>query len=109
MRLQVVVQHGPVGWVPRCGFLRRQRRTQEDIVVNANRRCRLKEPNVRTLRLARNLPQWRDVVENPERSSVRGYEQVIPMNGNVADGGHRQIQLQRLPVGRSEEQPSELQ
>ena len=40
----------------------------------------------------------RDVVENPERAAVRGDDKVIAMNRQVAHGGMRKIQLQRLPV-----------
>src|SRR5712664_2054568 len=44
------------------------------------------------------LPQRRDVVENPEGAAVRGYNEIVAMNREIAHGRVRQIQLQRLPI-----------
>ena len=97
-RLQVVVDHRPIRRVLRGRLFRRKRRAEKNIVVNANSRGRLIQPYVCALGLAGDLPQRRDVVENPESAPVRRDEQVVTMNGDVADGSNRQIQLQRLPV-----------
>src|SRR5438045_4826276 len=46
--------------------------------------------------------------ENPERAAVRGNDQILAVNPEVAHGSVRQVELQRLPM-RSEEHTSELQ
>src|SRR5207247_3405528 len=44
------------------------------------------------------LPQRRHVVENPERAAVGGDHHVVAVHVDVAHGGDRQAQRQRLPV-----------
>ena len=44
------------------------------------------------------LAQWRDIVQHPERATVRGGDQVAAVDREVADRRHRQVELQRLPV-----------
>jgi hypothetical protein len=44
------------------------------------------------------LAQRRSVVENPEAAAVRGDDQVVAVDHQVAHRDRRQIQLQGLPV-----------
>ena len=46
------------------------------------------------------LPQRRDVVERPDRSSLRRGDQVVAANVEVVDGDARHVQLQRAPTAR---------
>jgi len=43
------------------------------------------------------LPKRSDVIQDPERAAVRGDNQVVAVNGQIAHRGVRQIQLQQLP------------
>src|SRR5262245_26679111 len=43
------------------------------------------------------LVQWREIVENPERPSVRGRDQVMIFDDQVIDRHDWQVPLQRLP------------
>src|SRR5208282_409955 len=40
----------------------------------------------------------RDVIENPEGAAMRSNNQIVAVNGEIADGSDRQIELQGLPV-----------
>src|SRR5713226_2055282 len=44
------------------------------------------------------LAQRSYVIENPERAAMRGDDEIIAVNDQVAHGGMRQILLQGLPV-----------
>src|SRR5713226_7535006 len=44
------------------------------------------------------LAQRSYVIENPERAAMRGDDEVVAVNDEVAHGGMRQILLQRLPM-----------
>ena len=46
----------------------------------------------------RELAQRRNIVENPERAAVRGHNQIVLVNPQIAHGGVRQVELERLPV-----------
>ena len=46
----------------------------------------------------RDLPQPRDVVEDPDRAAVGRQDEVVVVDPQVAHRGMREIQLQRLPV-----------
>ena len=48
--------------------------------------------------LTGNLTQRRDVVEHPEAPAVRGHDQIVFMNRQIAHRGRRQVELQRPPV-----------
>src|SRR5258706_15926086 len=45
------------------------------------------------------LPKRREIVENPERASVRSRDQVTFLYRKIVNGNHRQISPQGLPVG----------
>jgi hypothetical protein len=45
------------------------------------------------------LPQWRDIVQNPKRAAMRRGNKVIVFDRQVVNGGRRQIELERLPMG----------
>ena len=78
---------------------------------------RPEEPRVRARHRGVELTERRDVVEHPERTPVRGDDQVVVPLVEITDRGHRQVELQRLPVvavverdvdaelGAGEEQP----
>ena len=40
----------------------------------------------------------RQVVEDPERPSLRGHDEILLLDGQVGDRHHRKIQLERLPA-----------
>src|SRR2546429_8400310 len=63
-----------------------------------NRRPRSKQMRAGLGNLGPPLPQRRDVIQNPERASVRGNNQIISMNRQVAHGGVREVEFERLPV-----------
>ena len=44
------------------------------------------------------LPQRRDVIQDPERPPVSSDDHIVMMNDQIADRSRRQIHLQRLPV-----------
>ena len=44
------------------------------------------------------LAQRADVIQHPKRAAVRGEDQVLIMDDEIAHGSVRQIKLQRLPV-----------
>ena len=46
----------------------------------------------------RRFAQWSDVIEDPEAAAVRGHDQIIVVNPEIAHRRVRQIQLQRLPA-----------
>ena len=51
----------------------------------------------RRVRLA-DLPERRDVVENPDAAAVRADDEVVVFDDEIADRGRRHVQPQRLPV-----------
>src|SRR5262249_57672972 len=44
------------------------------------------------------LTQRRDVVEDPESAAMRGKDEIVVLNDEVAHRGSRQIQPQRFPL-----------
>jgi hypothetical protein len=44
------------------------------------------------------LAQRRDIVENPERASVRGQHEIVVFDDQIVDRRDRQVDLQRAPV-----------
>ncbi len=59
---------------------------------------RVVKPECRILFGIERLAKRRDVVQYPEGASVSSDYQILAVNGEVADGSHRQIELQRLPI-----------
>ena len=54
--------------------------------------------SIRTrLRLA-NLPQWTNVIKDPERTPMCGSNEIGVLDSQVVNGDDGQIALQRLPV-----------
>ena len=49
-------------------------------------------------RLTVNLPQRRDVVEDPEPAPVRRRDEIVVLDDDVPHGRRRHVQPQRLPV-----------
>ena len=58
---------------------------------------RLVEVGVRPGHFVRQLPQRREVVQDPEGASLGGDHEVAVMDLEVGDGRHRQVELERLP------------
>src|SRR5260221_2456144 len=48
--------------------------------------------------LGAELPQRRDVIEDPKRSAMSSNNNIVAMNDQIADRSRRQIHLQRLPM-----------
>ena len=61
-------------------------------------RCGLKSTRRRPWRGLVDLPQRRDVVQDPEAAAMRPDDQVVVLDDEVADRRGRQVQPQRLPV-----------
>src|SRR5258708_7743881 len=114
---QNVIDHRTARRVFGRGLLGRDGRARERVVIDAVGRGGMVEPErLRFCRVGR-LPQRRDIIQNPKGASVRGHYEIIAMNGEIANGGDRQIELQRLPAlaiiernvssefGSGEEQP----
>ena len=97
-RLEKIINDGARRRVLGGGFLWRNWSACERIVVDANGSRRMVKPECICLRGICSLPQRSDVVENPERASVRGNDQIFAVNREIANRCDRKIQLQRLPV-----------
>ncbi len=114
---QNIIDHRTARRVFGRWLLGRDGRARERVVIDAVGRGGMVEPErLRFCRVGR-LPQRRDIIQNPKGASVRGHYEIILMNGEIANGGDRQIKLQRLPMiavvernvssefGSGEEQP----
>ena len=75
----------------------RQRRVGPGTALHAPGRRRAEQYDIAQRRAAE-LPQSGDVVEDPDRASVRGDDQIVLVDPDIAHRGVRQVQLQRLPV-----------
>src|SRR5205085_12402764 len=98
VRLQIVVDDRAVGRVLAHGFFGRERRVRVDVTLNAVGRLRLKEKRVRRRDAFVNLPERRDVVENPEGATVRADDDVVPVYDDVADGRRSHVETKGQPV-----------
>jgi len=65
--------------------------------IHANGGCRFVEKDIGGGYGRVDLPQWRDVVKDPERPAMRSDHQIVFVNYQIAYRRRRQIQLQRLP------------
>src|ERR1700681_4477914 len=63
----------------------------------ADCRLRAKEPYIGGSSLHIELPQWRDVVQDPKGSAKRGDHQIEVVHDEVANGSGGHVELQRLP------------
>ena len=61
--------------------------------------ARLEKVRGRARDLRTHLTERGEVVENPERASVRRRDQVTFLDGEIVNGNDRQVATQRLPVG----------
>ena len=95
---QVVINDGAVGWIFRGGLFGRQRSFLVVVVASADDGCGLEQIRVRSCNFRASLTQRREVVENPERASVSGGDEVVAMHSEIANVRRREIQLQGLPV-----------
>src|ERR1700723_1556691 len=97
-RLQEIVDGGAIWRILCRGFLGRQRRAYKIIIVDTDgssgmiKECRLRLAGVGC------LAQWRNVVENPEGTSMGSNHEVIAMDREIPDRADGQIQLQGLPM-----------
>src|SRR5947209_13568912 len=98
VRPQIVGDDRAVGRVLARGFFGRERRVCVDVALDTVGRLRLKEKRVRRGDAFVNLPERRDVVENPEGASVRADDDVVFVYDEVADGTRSHVQTKRLPV-----------
>jgi len=85
------------GFFP-AGEFRRQRRVWIAVPAKANGFLRREKMHALFGNLRIQLPQRRDVIQYPERPSVRRNNQVVTMNCQIAHGRVRKVELQRLPV-----------
>src|SRR5258708_21567250 len=94
IRLQKVVKNGAIrGILPRWLF-RRKWRVCVGISVVAVCGRGFEQENITLRDLTCDLPQWTDVVQNPERAAMGSYNNVVFVNDKIAHGSRRQIQLQ---------------
>ena len=93
---QIVVNDSSVGRVAPRGLVRGNRRVGAGAAARPHRRGGLEQRH--RGRGADHLAQRTDIIEHPERTAVRGDDQVLIVNHQVAHRGMRQIELQRLPV-----------
>src|SRR5437763_2875088 len=63
---------------------------------HAERGFRLQQSRLRPGRIE--LPQWRDVVEDPKPAAMRCHAEVIVFDDEVANGGRWHVQTEGLPV-----------
>src|ERR1700675_4606324 len=75
-----------------------KRRTDKGIVIDANRGCWPVKPGRGRASRFKRLTERRNVIQNPERTAVRGNHQVIAVDGEIANRRGGQVQLQRLPM-----------
>ena len=98
VRGKIVVEDRSIGRVLRSGLFGWQWRTRKPIVVDTDGRLRLVQEGQAARRMFRRLAQRSDVVQYPERSSMRRNHEVVAVNGQVTHRGRGKIQLQGLPL-----------
>src|ERR1019366_8550200 len=97
LRGEDVVEDRAVRGVLTHGLLGRERRI--GVAAPAYADCDLRRVKKRRAkrRLRVELPERRDVVEDPEAAAVRGDDEVVTVNDEIADGRGRHVEAQRLP------------
>ena len=99
-RREEIINHRATRRILARGLLGRKWRAGEGVVIHPNCRSRTVKPrrfpsaHVKRLHLAKGS----DVIENPERTPVRGNDQVVAVDREIPNSGDRQIQLQGLPM-----------
>src|SRR5205085_3953101 len=68
-------------------------------IMQTQRSLRLIEHRIPGRSLWIDLTKWRQVVQHPERTAVRGYDKVVILDHKVVNWRNGKVQLQRLPVG----------
>src|SRR5580693_9974978 len=66
--------------------------------LNTVRRSRSVKINTLLRYVVTELAQRTDVIQNPERPSMRGYHKVVFLDDEVVYRGGRQVQFERPPV-----------
>ena len=97
-RLQVIVKDHARRRILSRRLLRWQRRVVVVVGSDAHGFGRLEQMHRRTSHLRCDLAQGRDVIENPERATMCGNDQVTVLHHQIVDRTDRQVKLQRLPV-----------
>ena len=92
-----VIEDGPVGRVGGEGLVGRKRRIGVGVALDADSRSRREKMRFAGGQIF-NFAQCGDVVENPEGASVGADDEIVVVNREIAHGGVRQIELQRLPM-----------
>src|SRR5271165_3595371 len=95
---QVVINNGAVGRIFRGWFFGRQGSFLVVVVASANDGRRFQQIRIGIGDFRASLTQRREVVENPERASVGRGNEIVSMDGEIANVGGGEIQLQGLPV-----------
>ena len=96
--LQRVIDDRAVRRVLAARLVRRQRRVRVHVPAHADRSLRLEKRRLARHHRLVELAERRDVVEDPESSSVRGRDQVVVLDDDIAHRARRHIQTERLPV-----------
>src|SRR4029078_12412527 len=97
-RFQVVVENGPLRRIVPGRYVRRKGGLLVVVPAPSNRIPRLKQVRVTGCYLRSELPQRRDIVQNPERASKGCDYQVITADRQITHRCRGQIQLERVPM-----------
>ena len=95
---EVVIDDRAVGRIGGSGFVGRKRRVSVGVALNPVGGRWSKKMGVGGSERSGGFAQRGDVIQNPERAAVRGYDEVVVVNPQIAHGGVGQIQLQGLPM-----------
>ena len=95
---QIVIDDYAIGRIGASGFVGRKRRVGVGVALDAEGGGWSEEMSRGCAGESRHFAQRGDVIQNPERAAVRGDDEVVVVNPEIAHGGVRQIQLQGLPV-----------
>ncbi len=97
-RVQIEIDHGAVRRILACRFLRRQRGVSVVVAADAVSYLGGEEKGIGLRDLRDQVPERRDIVENPEGPAVCGHDEVVVMDNQIANGSGRKVEAQRLPV-----------
>ena len=96
-RPQPVVDNRAGGRIRGRRFIRRQWRVGVHVPTHAHGGLWREQERRRIRQAGFNLPQRRHVVQYPKPASVRGGDQVVVLDDQIADRGRGRIQAHRLP------------
>src|SRR5438132_9521091 len=91
-----IIDHRTVWRIFAGRFVRWQWRVGVEVRANAQSSLRFKQEILALVPVE--LPQRRDVVENPKPATMRRHDEIVVLNNKIAHGTRWQIQSQRLPV-----------